>query len=355
MQSVTKGRWMKAVVIHEHGGLDYLKVEELAEPRIAQNEVILQVRSASLNHLDIWVRKGRPVLELQMPHILGSDAAGIVIDKGTETHGFNIGDEVILNPGLSCGCCEYCRRGEQSQCVSFGIIGMTKPGTFAEKVAVPFYNLWPKPAHMDFNEAAALPLAYQTAWRMLVTRAGLKAGETILIHGIGGGVALAALQLAKLAGAEVIVTSASDEKLVKAKKIGADHTINYKTTSDVAEVVREITHGRGIDIVVDTVGAATWYTDFEAVRRGGRIVLCGATGGATAQTDLQSLYWNQITVLGSTMGSNEDFRQMLEAVTAAKLKPIIDSVRPLESIKEATARMENAEQFGKIVLRVSDG
>lgn len=355
MQSVTKGRWMKAVVIHEHGGLDYLKVEELAEPHIAQNEVMLQVRSASLNHLDIWVRKGRPGLELQLPHILGSDVAGIVIDKGTETHGFNIGDEVILNPGLSCGCCEYCRRGEQSQCVSFGIIGLTKPGTFAEKVAVPFYNLWPKPAYLDFNEAVALPLAYQTAWRMLVTRAGLKAGETILIHGIGGGVALAALQFAKLAGAEVIATSASDEKLVKAKKIGADHTVNYKTTNDVVEAVREITHGRGVDIVVDTVGAATWETDFEAVRRGGRIVLCGATGGATAQTDLQSLYWNQITVLGSTMGSNEDFRQMLEAVTTAKLKPIIDSVRPLESIKEATARMEKAEQFGKIVLRVSDG
>jgi NADPH:quinone reductase-like Zn-dependent oxidoreductase len=344
---------MRAVVIHEHGGLECVKIEDIPDPKPQEGEVILEVHSAALNHLDIWVRKGRPGLELTMPHVLGSDAAGIVIELGPNTHGIKVGDEVILNPGLSCGCCEYCQRGEQSQCISFGIVGMSRPGTFAEKVAVPFSNLLPKPPYMDFNEASALALAHQTAWRMLMSRSRLRAGETVLIHGIGGGVALAAIQLAKLAGAEVIATSSSDDKLTKAAKLGADYTINYKTVTDIAKEVRGITHNRGVDVVLDTVGAATWPVNFALVRRGGRIVLCGVTTGATAQTNLQSLYWNQITVLGSTMGSNEDFRQMLRAVSAAKLKPVIDSIHPLEKAWEAMAKMENGQQYGKIVLRIS--
>ncbi|MHC4487224.1 MAG: zinc-binding dehydrogenase, partial [Planctomycetota bacterium] len=264
----------------------------------------------------------------------------------------NIGDEVILNPGLSCGSCEYCRRGEQSECISFGIVGMTRPGTFAERVAVPFYNVSPKPSHLNFDEAAALALAYQTAWRMLITRAELKASETVLIHGVGGGVALAALQLAKLAGAEVIVTSSSDEKLSRARAIGADHTINYEAVSDVAQCLRDITSGRGVDIIIDTVGAATWPIDFSAVRRGGKIVLCGVTSGPQAPTNLQMLYWNQLTILGSTMGSDEDFRQMLKAVRTAKLKPVMDSVAALEDVRDAMGKMETGRQFGKIVLRI---
>jgi NADPH:quinone reductase-like Zn-dependent oxidoreductase len=344
---------MKAAVIYEHGGLDRVKVEEIPEPTPAENEVLLQVRSAALNHLDIWIRNGRPGTELKGPHVLGSDAAGIILDKGAGMHGLKIGDEVILNPGLSCGSCEQCRAGEQSQCASFGIVGMTRPGTFAEKVAVPFCNLWPKPPHLSFNEAAALPLAYQTAWRMLISRAKLKAGEIVLIHGIGGGVALAAVQLAKLTGAEVIATSSSEQKLAKAAQIGADHTVNYKTV-DVVEKIKDITHGRGVDIAFDTVGQSTWNTDFAAVRRGGRIVLCGVTTGPEAKTNLQVLYWNQITVLGSTMGSNEDFRQMLKAVTTVKLKPIIDSVHPLEKVRQAMGKMESAKQCGKIILAVSE-
>lgn len=344
---------MKAAVIYEHGGLECVRVEQIAEPKVAENEVILEIRSAALNHLDIWVRKGRPGLQVQMPHIIGSDAAGVVVETGPGVHGVDIGDEVILNPALSCGCCEYCNRGEQSECISFGIVGMTRPGTFAEKVAVPFYNVLPKPSHLNFDEAASLALAYQTAWRMLITRAGLKAGKTVLIHGIGGGVALAGLRLAKLVGAEVIVTSSSDEKLSKARAVSADHTINYKTVNDVAKSVKDITHGRGVDVVLDTVGAATWPIDFSAVRRGGKIVLCGVTTGAEAKTNLQMLYWNQLTVLGSTMGSKEDFRQMLKAVTTAKLKPVIDSVTPLENVRDAMGKMEAAKQFGKIVLRVS--
>jgi NADPH:quinone reductase-like Zn-dependent oxidoreductase len=343
---------MRAAVIREHGGLDRLKIEEVAEPVPVKDEVVLKVYSAGLNHLDIWVRKGRPGLETAMPHIPGSDACGVVTSVGANVKNINIGDEVILNPSLSCGSCEYCNRGEQSECISFGIVGMNRQGTFAEQTAVPARNVSPKPSHLTFDEAGAFVLSHLTAWRMLMTRGRLGPGQTVLIHGIGGGVALCVLQLAKLAGAEVIVTSSSDVKLDRAVNIGADYTINYRKIDDVAQCVREITSGRGVDIVIDTVGAATWPIDFSAVRRGGTIVLCGVTSGPQAPTNLQLLYWNQLTILGSTMGSNEDFRQMLTAVKAAKLKPVIDSVISLENITEAMGKMEEGKQFGKIVLKI---
>jgi len=342
---------MKAAVIQGHGDLDQLRVEDVPEPIFADDEVVLKVHSAGLNHLDIWVRKGRGGLKVPKPHILGSDAAGVVVAAGANVKGVTVGEEVILNPGLSCGSCEYCNRGEQSECISFGIVGMARQGTFAEQVAVPSRNVFPKPSHMNFDEAGAFVLSYLTAWRMLMTRAQLKPGQTVLIHGIGGGVALSALQLAKLAGAEVIVTSSSDEKLDRAGRIGADHTINYEAVDDVSQCVRDITSA-GVDIVIDTVGAATWPIDSSAARRGGKVVICGVTSGAEAVTNLRALYWNQLTILGSTMGSDEDLHQMLKAVTTAKLKPVIDSVAMLENIKDATGRMEAGEQFGKIVLRI---
>ncbi len=345
---------MKAVVIYEHGGLEQIKLENVPEPSFAEDEVILKVHSAGLNHLDIWVRQGRGGLKTAKPHILGSDAAGVVVAVGANVKNVRVGDEVILNPGLSCGSCEYCNRGQQSECPTFGLLGLTRPGTFAEQVAVPARNILPKPSHMNFDEAGAFVLAYVTAWRMLMTRAQLQPGQTVLIHGIGGGVALCALQLANLAYAEVIVTSSSDEKLARAAQIGADHTINYKSVDDVAQCVKEITSGFGVDIVIDTVGAATWPIDFAAVCRGGKIVLCGVTSGAEAPTNLRTLYWNQLTVMGSTMGSDQDCRQMLRALETAKLKPIIDSVLPLEKVKEATGKMEAGRQFGKIVLKVTE-
>ena len=336
---------MKAAVIHEHGGLEQIRVEEIPEPKAAPAEVVLEVRASALNHLDVWVRNGRPGLALEMPHVLGSDAAGVVVERGLGVDNVCVGDEVLLNPGLSCGSCEFCTRGEQSECLTFGIVGLTRPGSFAERLAVPAANLHPKPAHLTFEEAAALPLASVTAWRMLMTRARLRPGESVLIHGIGGGVALAALQLAKLADAAVIVTSSSDEKLARARTLGADHAVNYKSSPDVADEIRDITSGRGVDIVIDSVGAATWAIDFSVVRRGGRIVLCGVTTGGAAETNLQSLYWNQVTVMGSTMGSHDDFRQMLRAVTAARLKPVVDLVEPLTRCPEAIGRMENGDQF----------
>jgi NADPH:quinone reductase-like Zn-dependent oxidoreductase len=343
---------MKAAVIYEHGELDCVRIEEVAEPKADRDEVILQVKSAGLNHLDIWTRKGRPGLNLTMPHILGCDAAGVVVAVGNDVTNVKIGNEVVLNPALSCGLCEYCNRGQHSECLSFGIVGMSRPGTFAQYVAVPAQNIHSKPAYMNFDQAGSFALTYLTAWRMLITKAQLQAGQTILIHGIGGGVALCALKLAKLVGACVIVTSSSDEKLARARQIGADFVINYKM-ADVAESVKDFTSGRGVDVVIDTVGAAAWPIDFSAVRRGGKIILCGITTGAKAETDLRALYWNQLTIMGSTMGSNEDFRQMLAAVTVAKLKPVIDSVEPLENVRKAMGRMEAGGQFGKIVLRIS--
>jgi NADPH:quinone reductase-like Zn-dependent oxidoreductase len=344
---------MKAAIINAHGDLDRLEIADVPKPKPAAGEVLIQVKSAALNHLDIWVRMGSKETVVPMPHTLGSDASGIIADLGPDVTDFEKADRVIINPALSCGRCDACRRGQQSECADFGLIGLSRPGTFAEYVTVPAACVYPKPEHLSFVEAAALPLSYVTAWRMLMTRAKLKPGELVLIHGIGGGVALAALQLAKLASAEVIATSSSDAKLSRAKDLGADHTINYRQ-ADVVQTVKDLTSGRGVDIALDTVGAATWSANFATIRRGGRIVICGVTTGPKAETNLQALYWKQLTVLGSTMGSDEDFRRMLAAVAAARLKPVIDCVEPLENIRKAQQKMEKAEQFGKIVLNVSD-
>lgn len=341
---------LKAIVIHEHGDVSCLRVEEVPEPSLGPDEVLVRVKAAAMNHLDIWVRRGRPGLELSMPHVLGSDAMGVVEDCGPGVRLVSTGQEVVLNPGLSCGTCEFCRRGEQSECLSFGIVGMNSPGTFAELIAVPAKNVCPKPPHLRPEEAAALPLAHLTAWRMLMTRARLQGGETVLIHGIGGGVALAGLQLAKLMGARVIVTSSSDAKLAHALEFGADQCVNYATNPCVSDAVRDLTGGRGVDVVLDAVGAATWQTNFQAVRRGGRIVHCGITTGAQAQVNISTLYWNHLTVMGSTMGSVEEFRSLLDAVATARLKPVLDSIHPMDRVVEATERMEQGGQFGKIVL-----
>lgn len=342
---------MLAVVMHRHGGPEVLEVEEIPEPKPGPGEVLVDVFAAALNHLDIWMREGGRAT-LSFPHVPGSDCAGIVAKVGENVKGWERGDEVVVNPGLPCGQCDFCRSGEQSLCVDFGILGAGRWGTFAERVVVPARSLGHKPRHLVFADAAALPLAHTTAWRMLVTRARLEPGETVLIHGIGGGVALAGLQIARLLGAHAIVTSSSDEKLQMAGQLGAEHTINYREVDDVGAVVRGITGGRGVDVVMDSVGAATWHADFEAVRRGGRIVLCGVTTGAEAPTNLRTLYWNQVEVLGSTMGSDEDFRLMLSAMEAGGTGPIVDRVYPLSGVREATERMEAGEQFGKLVLQM---
>ena len=343
---------MKAAVIHQHGEVDCIRVEELTEPVLAPGEALVEVRAGALNHLDIWVRRGGRA-KLTMPHVLGSDGAGVVAEVAPDVRNVSAGQEVVIHPGIWCGRCAACLRGEQSYCEHFGILGMARPGTYAQYVAVPAACLLPKPAHLDWAQAAALSLAHLTAWRMAVTRAGLQAGETVLIHGIGGGVALAALQIAKMLSSVAIVTSSSDEKLARAARLGADHAINYRT-QNVAERVKMLTGGRGADVAIDTVGAATWETNLQSLRPGGRIALCGVTAGPSAETNLQALYWGQFTILGSRLGTAEDFRQLLSAVAATKLVPVVDSTHALEDVRGATARMEEGRQFGKIVLRIPE-
>ncbi len=343
---------MKACFIREFGGLDKVLVGDLANPLPARGEAIVRVRAAALNHLDLWVLKGRPGVHVENGHVLGSDAAGTVVALGEGTSGVAVGEEVIVDPGLSCGSCDRCREGETSVCVKFSLLGVSRNGCFAELVAVPVENLVARPQHLSWEEAAALTLAHLTAWRMLFSRARLVPGETVLIHGIGGGVALAGLQLARMVGAEVIVTSSSEHKLAQAKALGAIADIDYRH-EDVAKRVRDITQGRGVDVVLDTVGAATLAASFGAVRRGGRIVTCGVTGGSKAELELRDLYWNQVDLLGSTMGSRSELRALVRAVNASGLRPVVHSIRPLDHAREALALMEKGEQLGKLVLRVS--
>ncbi len=340
---------MIAAGIKAHGDSAQFVALDVPEPVATDGEVLIEVKAAAMNHLDIWMRMGRAGLALPLPHVLGSDAAGVVVAVGGGVARWQPGDEVVLNPGLSCGCCAHCLRGEQSECAEFTIVGMGRPGTFAEKVLVPGINLEPKPSHLTWSEAAALPLAYLTAWRMLMNRAALRPGETVLIHGIGGGVALAALQLADLAGARTVVTSSSVEKLSRAAEYGANHGVLYSSPALVDEVL-DYTNGDGVDIVIDTVGAATWPVNIAACRKGGRIVHCGVTTGAHVEADISALYWKQLSIMGSTMGSHEDFRALLAAVEASGLKPVVDREYLLESARDGQARLEAGEQFGKIVL-----
>jgi len=344
---------MKAAAICEHGGPDCISVQDVPSPAPAAGEVLIDVRAAALNHLDVWVRQGARDFGLTFPHVLGSDAAGVVAELGHGVTGACVGDEVVINPGVHCGRCEHCLDGEHSLCEEFGLVGMSRPGTFAEQIAVPVRSVFPKPAHLSFEQAAALPLSHVTAWRMLMTRAKLRPGETVLIHGIGGGVALAGLQLAKLAGAWTAVTSSSDEKLARAAELGADCTINYRSTEDVADSVRSALGGRGVDVILDSVGAATWPINLDAARKGARIVHCGVTTGADAPADLHKIYWKQLTVMGSTMGSDGDFVALLDAVGRNGLEPVVDSVLPLDDAAPAAARMERGGQLGKIVLHIT--
>lgn len=342
---------MRAALIREHGELDVVQVAEVAPPIATAGEVTLKVLYAGLNHLDIWVCKGRT--KIPMPHVLGCDAVGIVTATGEGVESPKIGERVIVNPALSCGHCEFCRQGEETLCASFGIIGLSRDGTFAEQIVAPAANCYPKPPHLTDEEAGALGLAYVTAWRMLMARAQIRPGESVLIHGIGGGVATSALQLAKRVGADVFVTSSSNEKLSRARELGADHTVNYRT-SDVTQWIRQHKGDRGVDVAIDAVGAAAWPLDFACVRKGGRVALCGVTTGAKAETDLRTLYWKQLSILGSTLGSTRDFQQMLAAVTVNQMRPIIDGVFTLDRVQDAMARMEEARQFGKIVLKIAE-
>ena len=345
---------MKAVRIHEHGGVDKLRYEEAENPRISSpNEVIVKLRAASVDHIDIWVRLGATGIAIPMPHILGGDGAGVICDVGGEVNNVKPGDAVCLYLFSGCGQCEFCLSHRDFMCVYVRALGEWLDGTYAEYVRLPAENGFPIPAGMSFAEAAAFPLVFVTVWRMLITNARLKPGETILIIGIGGGVASAALQVAKKIGANVIVTSGSDEKLELAKKYGAAHTINHRE-KDFAQEVRAFTENRGVDVVLDCVAGEVWQKSLAALARGGRLVTCGATAGGSPETDLTPIFTKHLQIFGSTLGSRDEFRHLLSFMAVAEIKPIIDQVFPLSEAAAAQRRMEEAKQFGKIVLQISD-
>jgi NADPH:quinone reductase-like Zn-dependent oxidoreductase len=345
---------LKAVRIHEHGGVDKLRYEEAENPRISSpNEVIVKLRAASVNHIDIWVRLGATGIAIPMPHILGGDGAGVIFEVGGEVNNVKPGDAVCLYLFSGCGQCEFCLSQRDFMCVYVRALGERLDGTYAEYVRLPAENCFPIPAGMSFAEAAAFPLVFVTVWRMLITHARLKPGETILIIGIGGGVAGAALQVAKKIGANVIVTSGSDEKLELAKKYGAAHTINHRE-KDFAQEVRALTGNRGVDVVLDCVAGEVWQKSLAALARGGRLVTCGATAGGSPETDLTPIFTKHLQIFGSTLGSRDEFRQLLSFMAVAEIKPIIDQVFPLSEAAAAQRRMEEAKQFGKIVLQISD-
>jgi NADPH:quinone reductase-like Zn-dependent oxidoreductase len=309
------------------------------------------VRAAALNHLDLFVLAGMPGVAIAPPWIMGADATGVIEEVGSAVTGVRRGDRVIVNPGISDRTCEYCLAGEQSMCVRFRLLGEHQPGTLAEFVVVPATNVRMIPTQVPDDVAAAFTLATLTAWRMIVTRARVRPGEQVLIQGIGGGVALAALQICRQIGARVWVTSRSDEKLERARTLGAEETINL-ATHDVAREVRARTHRRGVDVVVDSVGAATWSTSLGSLARGGRLVTCGATSGPVVETDARRLFWNQWNILGSTMGSDAEFDAVVAQLHDGHLLPPIDRVFPLAEGRAAFERLQHAAQFGKIVITI---
>ncbi len=344
---------MIALTLTAIGGLDQITLQDVPRPELgAADDVRVRIHAAALNRLDLWVVGGLPGIRYQFPHILGADGAGVVESVGPGVTGFAPGDRVLINPGVSCGECEWCLAGEQPLCPAFGVLGEHRPGTLAEYVVVPARNLARVPDGLGWAEAAALPLATLTAWRMLVTRAALRPGETVLIWGIGGGVAQAALQVARLVGAEVFVTSSSDEKLARARALGADHLLNHAKV-DVAREVRALTQRRGVDVVVDSVGEATWDQSLRALARKGRLVTCGGTTGPEVTTDVRKLFWYQWSILGSTMGSDAEFRAIVELAGRGRLRPPVDAVVPLERGREAFARLASGAQTGKIVIEVA--
>lgn len=340
---------MKAVFFQKHGGNEVLEYGERPEPEPRAGEVRVAIRAAALNHLDLFVRNGMPDVRVPLPQIPGADGAGVVDAVADGVSEWKAGDRVLLQPGLFCNACEFCRAGEQSLCVRFGILGEHASGTFAEKVVVPARNLFPIPSRLSFEQAAAFPLVYQTAWRMIVARAAVRPGESVLIHGVGGGAAGAAMEIALLCGARVFATTSGEEKLRAASEAGAEVVIDRKK-EDVAAVVRDKTGKRGVDVVVDTVGEATWMTSLKCAAKGGRIVTCGATTGPNPKEEIRLIFWKHLSILGSTMASDREFRAMLAAVAAGKLTPSIDSVFPFSRARDAYEKMEKGDHRGKIVL-----
>jgi len=340
---------MKAVYFEKHGGLEVLQYGELPTPKPGVGEVLVRVEACALNHLDLWVRMGLGI-PIPMPHVLGSEIAGTIEVLGAGVSGWKRGDRVLVAPGVSCGACSACRSGHDSRCPSFQIIGFQRNGGYATHAVVPSANLIAISDALSYEEWAATPLVFLTAWHMLMTRAALKPGETVLVHAAGSGVGSAAIQVAKLAGARVFATASTKAKLALAKRLGADETIDY-TEGDFAQAARDLTGGRGVDVVLEHIGQQTWTGSLTALVRGGRLVTCGATSGPKVGIDLRHFFTRELSVVGCYMGGRAELDRVLELVGQGWLKPVVDTVIPLKEAARAQARMEGRRQFGKIVLK----
>jgi NADPH:quinone reductase-like Zn-dependent oxidoreductase len=345
---------VRGLTISAHGGLDRLELrDDLAVPTlVSDTQVRVRILAAALNHLDLFVVGGLPNVRIVPPWIIGSDAMGTIDAVGAAVSGLDVGDRVLINPGLSDRTCDYCLAGEQPLCPRFGVLGEHVPGTLTEQIVLPAANVRRVPDETDPVIGAAFTLSTLTAWRMLVSRARVTAGDHVLIWGIGGGVAQACLQIAKLLGAYVTVTSASDAKLERAVALGADATLNHRGV-DVGKEMRVRTAKRGVDVVVDSVGEATWAQSLGALGRRGRLVTCGGTSGPMVTTDVRRLFWNQWSILGSTMGNDAELDAVVEHFRAGRLRPPIDSVYGLEDARAAFERLASGEQFGKVVIRIA--
>ena len=344
---------MRGLTISAHGGLDRLELrDDLPVPAlVSDTQVRVRILAAALNHLDLFVVGGLPNVRIVPPWIIGSDAMGAIEEVGSAVSGLDVGDRVLINPGLSDRTCEYCLAGEQPLCPRFGVLGEHFPGTLTEQIVVPAANVRRVEDDADPIAGAAFTLSTLTAWRMLVSRARVQRGEHVLVWGIGGGVALACLQIAKLLGAYVTVTSGSEEKLARALALGADATVDHRSV-DVGREMRARTGKRGVDVVVDSVGEATWAQSLGALGRRGRLVTCGGTSGPMVTTDVRRLFWNQWSILGSTMGNDAEFDAVVEHFRAGRLHARIDGVYPLDDARAAFERMASGEQFGKLVVRI---
>jgi NADPH:quinone reductase-like Zn-dependent oxidoreductase len=341
---------MKAVQFTEHGDTDVIEYGEFPDPEPGDDEVLVDVKAGALNHLDVWTRRGLPTIDVEMPHVPGSDGAGEVVAVGDDVMRFEPGDHVALTAGVNCGDCEFCRHGEHSLCERYHIIGEHVPGVHGEQAAIPEDNLVPVPDHADWETAAAAPLVFQTAWRMLLDRGDLDPGESVLVLGASGGVGHAAVQIADYVGAEVYATASSQEKLDYAEAVGADHTIDYDD-EDFASAIYELTDKRGVDMVVDHVGAATYPDSLKSLAKGGRIVTCGATTGPNPDAGLNRIFWNQLSVIGSTMATLGQVDDVLELVWDGTFEPRIRDVLPMSESARAHEMLEDREGFGKVVVK----
>ncbi|MFQ5802233.1 MAG: zinc-binding dehydrogenase [Candidatus Methylomirabilales bacterium] len=343
---------MQAVRFHTHGGPEVLKQEEIPDPQIAPNQVLVRIKACALNHLDLWLRKGLPGVKIPLPHTPGCDMSGEVAAVGELCTRVRVGEPVVISPGRSCGQCIHCLEGRDNLCANYQIIGgYGLDGGYAELISVPEVNMLPLPKGLDFVNAAALPITFLTAWNMLVTLGNVQHGQTVLVMGAGSGVGVAAIQIAKLFGATVIAAAGTDEKLAKAQSLGADYGINYQNQA-VAHEVKQLAEHRGVDIIFEHVGGETWKELIPILAPGGALVTCGATSGPIAETDIRYLFMRQLRIQGAHMGSKADLMTILPLVETGKLKPVVDQVLPLSEAAQAHRFLEERRQFGKVVLTI---